>query len=484
VTFKNFINGSHTLAAVQADCEQTMNLYPEAVASDGGSPDVDYILVRSPGTVTTQTLADSPGRGKFSIDGRDFAVVGGSFYELLTAGATAVLRGSFFHGASTVKMECNTVQICIIADGLGYIFTLATNAFQQIASAGFPAYAVSLTSIDTYFIVLSQNTNQFSLCNPLDGLTWQGINFGSSQAPDNAVGVAQNHLYLWIFGQNTTVVFQDTGNSSFAFQRVPGSQIEMGCGGAATIVTIDNTLMWMGSSSRGPSVIYRADGFLPTRVSTHAVETAMQNYPRVDDASAYPYEERGHLFYRIDFPSANGGAGATWLQDMATAKWCERGYWNVATGLYSANRSRYHSFCFNKHLTLDYTNGNVYDQSLNYADESSNPLRWLRRCPYISSGQFWIFFTRFQLVMQVGDGLNGTGIGSNPQVFLRWSNDAGVSWSNRRMASSGVLGAFLQRVFWTRLGRARRRVWEVSGSDPVPNLTLIGVELELSKGTS
>jgi hypothetical protein len=169
---------------------------------------------------------------------------------------------------------------------------------------------------------------------------------------------------------------------------------------------------------------------------------------------------------------------------MATTKWCERGYWNVGTGTYSANRGRFHSFCFNKHLTLDYTNGNVYDQSLNYADESGNPLRWLRRAPHISSGQFWLFFTRFQLVMQVGDGLDGAGIGSDPQVFLRFSNDGGETWSSRRAASSGKIGRFLTRVFWTRLGRARNRVFEVSGTDPIPNLAIMGAELAVTKGSS
>ena len=484
MNFKNFINGSYPARATQVDSEQTMNLYPEAIASDGGSKDIDYILVRAPGTVTTQTLGDSPGRGKFAINGRDFAVAGGSLFELLSP-TTSALRGSFAAGTSPVDMECNTIQICIVADGLGYCFTLASNTFAQITAAGFPAYAVTLTSIDTYFLVLSRNTNQFSISGLLDGLAWSGLDFGSSQAPDNAVALAQNHLYLWIFGLNTTVVFQDTGNASFPFQRVAGSQIEMGCGGAQTIVTIDNTLMWLGSSDRGPAVMYRADGFLPTRVSNHALETAMQGYPRTDDATAYPYEESGHLFYRIDFPSANAGAGATWLLDIATQKWCERGSWNVQLGTYSANRSRYHSYCFGKHLTLDYANGNIYDQSLNYSDESGAPLRWLRRAPHISSGQKWLTFSRFGLVITVGDGLDGApGPGTNPQVFLRWSNDGGRSWGNRRAASLGKIGQFMLRVFWTRCGRARSRVWEVSGSDPIPNLAILSAEMDVREGSS
>ena len=137
-----------------------MNLYAETVTA-GTSEEPRQVLFRAPGLLRLQTLGDSPVRGLFSVNGRCFAVAGGSFYEL-TSTTTAVLRGSVTAGTSSVDMASNSVQICVIADGLGYIFTLATNLFVRIAGTAFPTTAVSLTTIDTYFIVLASGTNQFS----------------------------------------------------------------------------------------------------------------------------------------------------------------------------------------------------------------------------------------------------------------------------------------------------------------------------------
>src|SRR6201999_1416808 len=115
----------------------------------------------------------------------------------------------------------------------------------------FPAYAVDVTSIDTYFIVLGQGTNEFSISAPLDGTTWNGADFFSSEAPDNTLALAESHLYLWLFGSNTTVIFQDTGDNTTPFQRVAGSQIEQGIGAVDSLATLDNTLFWLGDDSRG-----------------------------------------------------------------------------------------------------------------------------------------------------------------------------------------------------------------------------------------
>lgn len=481
--FDSFISGSYLSRAPQVDCQSALNLYPESIAADGGNPAVRQVLVRAPGLALVQSLAGGVGRGKFSVNNRDYAVVGGSFYELVSP-TTAMLRGSFPTGTTPVQMCANTVQLMLLADGLGYIFTFGTNAFAQITDPNFPAYAISGCSIDTYFLALGRATNQFSISALLDGLTWNGLDFGSSQEPDHSVALAANHLYLWVFGNNSIIIFQDTGSASFPFQRVPGSQIEMGLNAALTVQTLDNTLFWLGSSSRGPAVVYRADGFLPTRISTFALEAAMQSYSTVEDTVSSTYQEHGHLFYRLDFPSANGGAGATHLYDVAERKWHERAYWNLDTGTYSADRARFHSFCFNRHLVLDYANGNVYQQSLTFADHAGNPIRWLRAAPHISSGGTWLFYGAFQLLMQVGGGLDGDVQGSNPVVFLRWSNDGGMSWSDYHEASSGKLGEYLQRVIWRRLGRARSRVFEVSGTDPISQLVLMGAELDVVKGIS
>lgn len=52
--------------------------------------------------------------------------------------------------------------------------------------------------------------------------------------------------------------------------------------------------------------------------------------------------------------------------------------------------------------------------------------------------------------------------------MLRWSNDAGKTWSNTYELSAGPIANYRGRVIQRMLGRARKRIWEVSWTDPIP----------------
>ena len=58
--------------------------------------------------------------------------------------------------------------------------------------------------------------------------------------------------------------------------------------------------------------------------------------------------------------------------------------------------------------------------------------------------------------------------GADPQMMLRISNDGGKTWVTEQWRSAGKTGEFSRRVRWNRLGCGRRRVFEVSVTDPVP----------------
>ena len=58
--------------------------------------------------------------------------------------------------------------------------------------------------------------------------------------------------------------------------------------------------------------------------------------------------------------------------------------------------------------------------------------------------------------------------GTDPQVMLRVSNDGGKTWISESWRSAGKTGEFYRRVRWNRLGAGRRRVFEISVTDPIP----------------
>lgn len=55
-----------------------------------------------------------------------------------------------------------------------------------------------------------------------------------------------------------------------------------------------------------------------------------------------------------------------------------------------------------------------------------------------------------------------------PEVILRWSDDSGHLWKYNLYQDTGVVGAYKQRVRFSRLGRSRQRIYEVKWTDAVP----------------
>lgn len=103
-----------------------------------------------------------------------------------------------------------------------------------------------------------------------------------------------------------------------------------------------------------------------------------------------------------------------------------------------------------------------------------------RTGPVIADENKLIRYDRFELDLQAGVGLN-TGQGSDPQVILEYSDDAGHTWSDELRESAGEIGDFIRRVEWNRLGAARERVFRVTVADPVV-WVLINAYLTVQRG--
>jgi hypothetical protein len=216
-------------------------------------------------------------------------------------------------------------------------------------------------------------------------------------------------------------------------------------------------------------------------VSTHAIEFAIQNYATISDAIGYTYQQEGHAFYVLSFPTA----GKTWAYDVSTALWHERA--GFENGEFVRHRSNCQMSFNNEIIVGDYEDGRLYAFDLDVYADDTEIQKWLRSWRAISPGQNNLKRTAqhmLQLDCESGVGLNN-GQGSDPQVSLRWSDDGGHTWSNYHARTMGKIGEFGERVIWRRLGmtlKLRDRVYEASGTDPV-KIAILGAELQAS-GTS
>ncbi len=312
----------------------------------------------------------------------------------------------------------------------------------------------------------------------LNDITFDALDVASSEGnPDNVVAIIADHREVWIFNEYTTEVFFNSGATDFPFERVSGAFLEHGCAAPFSVAKMNNATIWLGKNDNGQGAVYMAQGYQPQKISTNAIEFAIQGYGDLSDARAYTYEEAGHTFYVLNFTNAN----TSWVYDTSTGLWHERSYLNA--GVQERHRADCHAFAYSKHVVGDYASGKLYHLSSEIYSDDGVEIQRRRVSPHVTEDLDRLFFKEFQLDMETGTGIDGLGQGVDPQVVLQFSDDGGHSWSNEKWTSFGKIGQRTKRAIFRRLGTSRDRVFRTTISDPV-KVVLIGARLITEKGVS
>ena len=543
-----FIGPGYQSASIRADCQRSLNLFPEVVESGKGKNSM--YLLGTPGVSTWITLPASPIRGilaagaPLTTGARLFVVAGATLYEVFANG-TFTARGSVGNDGLPVQMMVNGNQLFVVSAGTGYIdngvspisasITLGRGIVTTVNSGGqtavtllsgdsfgvgmigqilvlggtgysggvsytvaaspaptlttlylttnaganpapgivynVPTSGLSASSgafLDGYFIVANVDSKQFNISNINDGTYWRALDFGVKQGyPDNIGKVLVDHRDLWLFGSETTEVWRNTGAANFPFERDPSGYIQQGIAAPNTACSLANGVAWLGGDSRGNIIAWYAQGYQPMRISTHAIEQAWQGYSVISDAVSFTYQENGHQFWVINFPAGM----QTWVYDFTAKLWHERGYWTGA--VIQRGRANCHAYCYGHHIVGDWTNGNLYYQSLATFTDDGAAIYRIRTAPHISNEDKEIFYHRFRLDAENTGALNPA---------LDWSNDGGFTFINSRTTVSNTAGA-MAVYDWRRLGKARDRVFRLIISSGLKT-ALIDAYLETTPGTS
>ena len=477
------LGSSYVARSINAADNRMVNLFPEIVPEGGKEPG---FLNRAPGLQFQQTIGTGPIRALWAhqTNGSDFYVVSGTeFYKVTGLTATPTKLGDVT-GTGPVSIADNGTQIFLACNGPSYIYNEVTNVFARITDPDFPG-AVTVGYLDGYFVFNEPNSQKIWVTELLDGTSVDPLDFASAEgSPDGLVAVNVDHREAWLFGTDSIEVWYNAGQADFPLTRIQGAFNELGCVAAFSIAKLDNGLFWLGTDARGQGIVYRANGYTGVRVSTHAIEYAIAQYGNISDAIAYTYQQEGHAFYVLTFPSAN----ATWVYDVATQAWHERAGWNTAIGEFTRHRSNCQCNFGGNTVVGDYENGNIYTLDLDVYADNGGIQKWLRSWRALPTGQNNLKRTAqhsLQLDCESGTGLI-TGQGSDPEIMLRWSDDGGHTWSNEHLSKMGKIGEYYRRVFWRRLGmtlKLRDRVYEVSMTDPVKT-AIMGAELLISPTNS
>ena len=540
------LGGSYVARSINAADNRMVNLFAEAIPEGSGGKEAGFLL-RCPGLRLLATVGNGPIRGLWVTNGVAYVVSGDKFYSLSTS-YTATLLGTV-SGTGPVSIADNGTQIFIACNPESFIYNTSTAVFAQITDVDFPG-AGSVGYLDGYFVFNEPDSQKFWVTSLLDGTSVDPLDVASAEGyPDNVIALIVDHREIFLFGTTSVEVWYDAGTPDFPLARIQGAFMEVGCEAAYSVAKLDNSVFWLGSDARGRGIVYRANGYTPARISTNAVEYAIQGYGSISDAIAYTYQQDGHPFYVLIFPSAE----ATWVYDVSTTLWHER------AGFEDGQFTRHRSNCqmsYNSEIVVgDYADGRLYAFDLDVYADDDQIQKWLRSWRALATGKnnlkrtahhslqldaetgvglnaypaydaedlateagdiivaefvqgYLVTQAGDQLVTEAGDGneplvtqvepaedYNGYALeteayaatpGYDPQVMLRWSDDAGHTWSNEHWNSMGKIGAYGTRTIWRRLGmteKIRDRVYEVSGTDPV-KIAIMGAELFVTPTSS
>lgn len=480
------VGPSYPCLSPNADAEETINFFTSLLEAEGKSK---MMLEPTAGLKAFATIPNAASvRGEFKIQSnateRGFAVIGTSLYEVKADGSTSKYVQAIVDDGQPVYFATGpngsagaggVWQLLFCSGGTAYVLDLTAVApagITVIPAASFnnsvPVSQVAY--VDGFFLALLANTNQFQVSALLNALDWTSAAApgaaGISVFTDNAFAMVANDRLLCFLGPKQSVWYQNVGDPNFPFQVIPGSLIEEGCGASNSWSKIANDIFFLGADERGGGIVRRMTGYTPTRISNQAVELSIQSMAKFSDSIGWSYQDRGHTFYVLYFPSG----GLSWAYDLTTQQWHKKQFWNVLPGTYSAHLGRCHMYAFGKHLVGDRQSGTIYDMSQNYLDDAGTVIRRLRRAPHVSTEQEWEFHKQLQIDVEVGIGptlLDANGKPREPQMFLRWSDDGGHAWGNYHVLGCGLLGQYKRRVLAQRLGKSRDRVYEISMTDPI-----------------
>jgi len=370
------LGSSYVARSVNAADSRMVNLFPEAIPEGGKEPG---FLNRAPGLQLLANMGDGPIRGMWQFGGYGYAVSGEVLYKIDTLWNTTPI-GTVAGSSGPVSMSDNGTQMFIACNGPSFIYNSLTLEFKQIDDPDFPG-AVTVGYLDGYFVFNEPNSQRLWITELLDGTSIDPLDFASAEgSPDGLVSVLVDHREAWLFGTNSVEVWYNSGGADFPLSPVQGAFNEVGCIAAFSVAKLDNGIFWLGADARGRGIVYRANGYTAERVSTHAVEWQIQQYGNLADAIAYTYQQDGHAFYVLIFPSAN----TTWVYDVATSLWHERAAF--INGSFTRHRSNCQMSFNNEIVVGDHELGNIYAFDLTVFSDAGQPQKWLRSWRALPTG--------------------------------------------------------------------------------------------------
>jgi hypothetical protein len=462
----NFLLPAYKSRSLAAACLTCVNLSFEQVP--GGLPEQGFFFDPF-GYTQWLTVGTGPIRGALTAAGYAWVVSGAQLYRVATNGALTLVGA--VAGTGRVQLGYNDTQV-VVAHSAGWnVVTVNSLAYAAVVDA--PTTA-QLTYFASRFFFPNAN-GTYGWTEVSNGTALDALSFNSAEAsPDKTVSVLGDHNELLLFGELSTEWAQSNGDLDTVVTRT--ATAEYGVLAKYSPAKSDNTVFWVGQNDSGGARVYRAQGYSPAGISDYALEVAFEEYGYTAMSQSWGtcFQYEGHTYYMLTIPGK-----ATWAYDVSSQRWARWGYTNPTTGDLEQMRFNAYFFLNGNHYFGDYETGQIFQISSSVYTHDGNPRYW-ERTFFVLEGEDdeRIKYHKVTLKAEMGVGLDGAPtVGADPKAELSWSDDQGRNFTGFRDMKLGKIGEYKNRAIARRLGMSRRRVFRLSGSDPV-RTRLLGVNIQ------
>ena len=343
---------------------------------------------------------------------------------------------------------------------------LSRNFNQPVVPVTSPWQASSVAYLDGYFVFTRwDDPTQFFITTLGDPTTIDPLDFASLDSfPAGTYKVEAMGANLWFAGADGWQIWYDAGSQDFPFRPVANGVIKRPVGRTASIAQGNKQLFWWSFDNR----VYATVGYQDQRISTHAIERVIME-SAATITQAYCYTQFGHIFYVMNLPDQ------TLVYDTVTQVWHNRssgadgsGPWRPTCAAQTDGAPFMGDSATPGRLLQAWVSPTVAGD-LDFAVKRQIVL------PPLYTGTYRAFCSRLEIEMEVG------GADTPGDILLEWSDDGGITYTGKRTMNAGTATQTRKRVYTTRLGSFRNRVFRLTSQHA---MSIYAIDAAITVGNS
>ena len=224
----------------------------------------------------------------------------------------------FFDGANNGGVAVKMMQIPKTSSQPSQLFMISTGTVTKIVDADYPTDCVGAgVTIDGYYLTLSQSTtaakNEVHNAGLEAPTAWNALDYISAETyPDDGVTLTKFHNQLVVMKEGSIEFFYNAANPTASpLARIDQATLQIGCASAASVVNIDNSVIWVSRDQNGGLGVHHLKSGLPEKISTVFVDRILASVETIivsGKVNAFNLSYEGHRFYVL---TINGVAAGT-----------------------------------------------------------------------------------------------------------------------------------------------------------------------------